>query len=462
MNLHLFPFLTSSNFNILNFSSLNNSSNDSRRLGEEEIITFENPNKYRGQEYEIVKYYQMEMYVLVKGDLQFEAYLSLLKTTFILFIIMISALLISKDATALVLQPLESIMLKVSEMAEDPFQILKFSEIEAAVKEKGKKNKIMYETMILDNAITKIGALLLLGFGEAGTSLLSDMIGKGGSIDTQASGKKTIGIFGFCDIRQFTDTTEILQEEVMVFVNEIAQVVHGETHEYLGDPNKNIGDAFLLVWKFPENEIYTGFSGELCFSKDSYLINNYAESALISILKIILKMKTDKRVIAYSKNEKLIENNPDYNVKMGFGLHTGWCIEGAIGSSYKIDATYLSHHVNFASTLEEQTKMYGVMMAISNEFYEICSSKAKNYFRQIDCYQQKGSKTINKIFTVDIDTSLLQPDEDDEILTGKQNYREKVNRRLDNLVQTKDPNFRMISHMREDPELRSLVKNVPK
>jgi hypothetical protein len=46
---------------------------------------------------------------------------------------MISALLISKDATALVLQPLETIMLKVNEMAEDPFQILKFSEIEAAV-----------------------------------------------------------------------------------------------------------------------------------------------------------------------------------------------------------------------------------------------------------------------------------------------------------------------------------------
>ena len=43
--------------------------------------------------------------------------------------------------------------------------------------------------MILDNAITKIGALLLLGFGEAGTSLLSDMMGKEGDIDTMAAGK---------------------------------------------------------------------------------------------------------------------------------------------------------------------------------------------------------------------------------------------------------------------------------
>ena len=163
----------------------------------------------------------------------------------------------------------------------------------------------------------------------------------------------------------------------MVFVNEIAQAVHGETHEYLGDPNKNIGDAFLLVWKFPDNEIFAGLNGELTLSKDSYLINNYAESALIAILKIISRMYKDEKILKYSKNPKLLERIPGYHVKLGFGLHTGWCIEGAIGSSYKIDCTYLSHHVNFASTLEEKTKEYGVLAAISEDFYNICSNKAK-------------------------------------------------------------------------------------
>lgn len=123
----------------------------------------------------------------------------------------------------------------------------------------------------------------------------------------------------------------------MVFVNEIAHVVHGETHEFLGDPNKNIGDAFLLVWKFPHNEIYTDLNGELTLSKDSYLINNYAESALIALLKIISKTFKDPKILAYSSNEKLLERIPNYHVRLGFGLHTGWCIEGAIGSSYKID-----------------------------------------------------------------------------------------------------------------------------
>jgi class 3 adenylate cyclase len=41
----------------------------------------------------------------------------------------------------------------------------------------------------------------------------------------------------------------------MVFVNEIADLVHGMVDAYSGAPNKNIGDAFLLVWKYPEEDV---------------------------------------------------------------------------------------------------------------------------------------------------------------------------------------------------------------
>jgi class 3 adenylate cyclase len=40
----------------------------------------------------------------------------------------------------------------------------------------------------------------------------------------------------------------------MVFVNTIAQVVHKVIDIYQGSANKNIGDAFLLVWKIPEGK----------------------------------------------------------------------------------------------------------------------------------------------------------------------------------------------------------------
>ena len=69
-------------------------------------------------------------------------------------------------------------------------------------------------------------------------------------INPMLPGQKIISIFGFCDIRNFTDATEVLQEGVMVFVNEIGEIVHKIVDNYSGAANKNIGDAFLLVWKF--------------------------------------------------------------------------------------------------------------------------------------------------------------------------------------------------------------------
>jgi len=67
----------------------------------------------------------------------------------------------------------------------------------------------------------------------------------------------------------------------------------------------------------------------------------------------------------YRTHPKLVERMPNYTVKMGFGLHVGWAIEGAIGSEFKIDASYLSPNVNMASRLEAATKQYGVPILIS-------------------------------------------------------------------------------------------------
>lgn len=39
----------------------------------------------------------------------------------------------------------------------------------------------------------------------------------------------------------------------------------------------------------------------------------------------------------------------DYAVRMGFGLHLGWSIEGLIGSHHKVDASYLSTHVGMSA-----------------------------------------------------------------------------------------------------------------
>jgi hypothetical protein len=105
---------------------------------------------------------------------------------------------------------------------------------------------------MLERTLSKIGALLAIGFGEAGAKIIAKNMSKDGDVNPMLPGIKLMAIFGFCDIRNFTDATEVLKEGVMLFVNEIGEIVHGIVDRYSGAANKNIGDAFLLVWKFEE------------------------------------------------------------------------------------------------------------------------------------------------------------------------------------------------------------------
>ncbi len=77
---------------------------------------------------------------------------------------------------------------------------------------KNKKNSedAQYETAALEKAIVKIGHLLALGFGEAGSKIIASNMSAGGDLNPMMAGQRTYAIFGFCDIRNFTDSTEIL------------------------------------------------------------------------------------------------------------------------------------------------------------------------------------------------------------------------------------------------------------
>ena len=81
-----------------------------------------------------------------------------------------------------------------------------------------------------------------------------------------------------------------------------------------------------------------------------------ADLALFSFVKIVAKINRFEEIIEYRNNPGLNARIKDYTVKMGFGLHFGWAVEGAIGSEFKIDASYLSPNVNIAARLEAATK----------------------------------------------------------------------------------------------------------
>lgn len=52
---------------------------------------------------------------------------------------------------------------------------------------------------------------MAVGFGDAGAEIIADNMRSGGDLNPLVPGQKVMAIFGFCDVRQFTDTTEILQ-----------------------------------------------------------------------------------------------------------------------------------------------------------------------------------------------------------------------------------------------------------
>jgi len=63
----------------------------------------------------------------------------------------------------------------------------------------------------------KICNLLVLGIGESGKELISHYVLRDttGSLSRSLKGKTINAIFGFCDIRNFTETTEILQSQIL-------------------------------------------------------------------------------------------------------------------------------------------------------------------------------------------------------------------------------------------------------
>lgn len=54
-----------------------------------------------------------------------------------------------------------------------------------------------YETAKIEQTIIKIGALLAIGFGEAGAKIIAENMGRGGDVDPMVPGNKVVAIFGF-------------------------------------------------------------------------------------------------------------------------------------------------------------------------------------------------------------------------------------------------------------------------
>lgn len=100
---------------------------------------------------------------------------------------------------------------------------------------------------------------------------------------------------------------------------------------------------------------------------DKKYVEMYSDCAVLTFMKTWAKMNREVKILKYREDERLQRRLKNYRVRLGLGLHLGWSIEGAIGSQFKIDASYLSPSVNMSARLEGFTKAYGVPMLISGD-----------------------------------------------------------------------------------------------
>ena len=115
-----------------------------------------------------------------------------------------------------------------------------------------------------------------------------------------------------------------------------------------------------------------------------------ADKALLAVVKISIALYYESFFLeglsqtSINALKRKFATRPGNLVQIGFGLHAGKAVEGAIGSQRKLDATYLSEAVELAEFLESSTKKYGVTVLMSGKFYSLLHTNVKGMCRKID------------------------------------------------------------------------------
>eukprot|EP00928_Gymnodinium_smaydae_P039230 TRINITY_DN26839_c0_g1_i1.p1 TRINITY_DN26839_c0_g1~~TRINITY_DN26839_c0_g1_i1.p1 ORF type:complete len:932 (-),score=180.61 TRINITY_DN26839_c0_g1_i1:84-2879(-) len=348
-----------------------------------------------------------------------QALYSIANTFFVCLVLMVGSIAFSSDANSIVLQPVEAMMAKVNRICDDPLIAMKLSDQEFRAEEKARamadkskesrfarwqrkiccastKKSDPMETAILERTIIKLGSLLALGFGVAGVEIVShNMKGASTDINVMIPGSRVDCIIGTTRVDDFSLITEALQSKVMMFVNQIAEIVHGIVDQFHGAPNTNNGSSFLLIWRAE------GLRGNM--------LTRLVDMSVFAFVRIIGALHTSHVLARYRAHPCLKQLlGGSFRVNLSMGLHFGWAIEGAVGSEFKVDASYLSPTMSIAESVQRASKVYDVTIVATDDVMSRCSSGLVQHCRVIDKVQFKGSKEPFELFTIDLDYRSLR------------------------------------------------------
>ena len=203
----------------------------------------------------------------------------------------------------------------------------------------------------------------------------------------------------FCDVRGFTAISESLKdtpEKLTEIINVLLTNLSKDILDCNGTIDKYMGDCIMAFWNAP--------------LEDDKHASNSVEAA-----------KRMMKTIETVNKEAKVEFELSFDLKIGIGIGTGYCVVGNMGSDQRFDYTVLGDVVNLSSRLEGQTKAYGITTVISSYTADEVSDHSDNII-EIDMIKVKGKTQPETIFGVSVEA--IKDDERSILNEYLASYRE--------------------------------------
>ena len=191
-------------------------------------------------------------------------------------------------------------------------------------------------------------------------------------------GKRAEVTILFSDIRGFTSMSEKMPaDEVSKILNEYFAQMEPIIQKYNGIINKFIGDAIMVIFGEPIQDI------------------NHSKNAVKCAYEMLKK-------VSYLREKWLEQGKPRFEI--GVGINTGEVFIGNIGTENRMEYTAIGDSVNLASRIEGYNKVYKTNLLISSSTYNRISDIADVIkIKDVQIRGKTKKMDIYEVLRIDLD-----------------------------------------------------------
>ncbi len=191
-------------------------------------------------------------------------------------------------------------------------------------------------------------------------------------------GKRAVVTVLFSDIRGFTSMSEKMPaDEVSKILNEYFAEMEPIIRKYNGVINKFIGDAIMVIFGEPIQDI------------------NHPKNAVKCAYEMLKKVN-------YLREKWLEQGRPRFEI--GVGINTGEVFIGNIGTENRMEYTAIGDSVNLASRIEGYNKVYKTNLLVSSTTYNYiadCADVIK--IKEVQIRGKSKKMDIYEVLRIDLE-----------------------------------------------------------